>query len=266
MRDSYSGYFNDLHDSYQMEQKTNKMKLVYSYDDMASHLLSLENNYNACVNSDYIFFPSWGWILDSNYAIPEFYLKNKFGWRGSVFDVRDCGSLCVYYALHVMLKLNQHNAISTSCCCTIENEFEINGRANNDVIPQINYVALLSFSNEKKQLSDMRIIHCDIHCNEMHFSNLKKMDKAISSIAKNYDLLKNQYHIIMRNTVKKNNVDVRADLVAYPVSSGLLYDILYQISTSFIKIKKEYIFIVDIDLKTHFYGVLLIQQGECYAD
>lgn len=245
MQDRFKQYFSDLYAAYQVPLEINEKEFVFCYEEMASCLFAVEENQLACARSDYLFFPSWSFVLDSHCAIPELYLKNKFNWRGSILDIRDCGSLCVYHAIQLIIQLHQRQAV----CCTIENVFSFNTHFHHDLFPAINYVALLSFSSEKKSCFDLDILHCHVYNNAVNIFEI-------------IDHLTRQYHI----SIHQRHIRIRRDAMVYPASSGFLYDTINQIFTLSKKIKTEHVFIVDFDLITHFFGLIVIKLGENHVD
>lgn len=261
MQDQTKRYFSDLYRSYQMPFDINKIETICRYDDIASCLFDDKYNQAVCAVSDYLFFPSWGWILDSNSVVWELYLKNKFKWDALILDIRDCGSLCAYYALHLMLKLHKNSLLSNSACCSVENIFQLGAHSRNLLFPKISYVGLLSFSKTKKSYLDIEILYCDICRNVTNFKNQKAVLEKIIQIAQEYNIGENQYHIIMRHIGDNNTSINKLDLITHPISSGFLYDILNQIIKKHIKIAVDYVFIIDFDFKTGFFGVVLIKLG-----
>ena|SRR3990167_1990751 len=262
MQDHFKRYFIDLYGSYKMLSEINDMTLVYRYEDTAAYLFDNDRNQLLCSQSDYLFFPSWGMIVDSNSAAPELYLKNKYKWTASILDIRDCGSLCVYYALHLMLKMINHLSLSAVSCMTVENVFPASDAFRDKTFPEINYAALISFSSVKKNVNDARVLYSDIYQNRTHFSYLDRIMETITQIAKRYNIDTNKYHTIARQIVDKKNIYLSLDLIPHPVSSGFLYYILDQIKKTSIKIDVKYVFVVDIDWMANCFGVLLIEMGE----
>lgn len=267
MQDYTTRYFSDLYRSYKMSLDINKIEMVYRYDDIASHLFDSECNQKVCAESDYLLFPSWGWVLDSNYAMPELYLKNKFKWSGSILDIRDCGSLCAYYALHLTFKLYQNHLIKNATCCTIESTFKLSIDVDKQLFPEINYVGLLSFSDHQNSCSDIEVIYCDLHgINEKNASYQKLILEKANYIASQYHVAKNKYRIIMRRIGDDVQLSNNIELISHPISSGFLYDILNRIQMLSITTHVEYIFIIDFDLKAHCFGVLFIKIGGKYVN
>lgn len=261
MHDKTKQYFSDLYQSYRMPCEINKIETICSYDNIASCLFDVEHNQMVCAVSDYLFFPSWGWILDSNCVVWEHYLKNKFKWNAFILDIRDCGSLCAYYSLHIILNLYQNRLLSNSACCSIESAYQTNGYFKNASFPEINHVALLSFSQTKKSCLDIEILYCGIHRNVTNLQYQKMMLEKIIHIAQKYDLTESQYHTIIRCVDDDKVFFEKLDLITYPISSGFLYNILDQILKQLIKITVKHVFIIDFDLKTGFSGVVLIKLG-----
>lgn len=267
MQDHAKRYFSDLYGSYKMPLEINKIEMVYRYDDIASYLFDEECNQKVCMQSDYLFFPSWGWVLDSNCAMPELYLKNKFKWGGSILDIRDCGSLCAYYAMHLMLKLCQNRLIENSACCSIESAFKSSINFDNQLFPEINYVGLLSFSSHKNACSDVEVIYCDLHGSNEKSANFQTLilEKA-NHIASRYHIAENKYQILLRRVADDIHLSKNIELISHSISSGFLYDILDRIQMFSVRKHVEYMFIIDVDLKAQFYGVLLIKLGGKYVD
>lgn len=261
MQDQTRQYFSDLYRSYQIPFEINKMEAICQYDNIASYLFDVEYNQTVCAISDYLLFPSWGWIFDSHCAMWELYLKNKFKWRSPILDIRDCGSLCAYYALHLMLKLYQNSLLTNSACCSIENAYQSNACFGSALFPEVSHVALLSFSRTKKSCFDINILYCDIHSDVTNFNHQKIMLEKIVYIAQKYRIAENQYHTIMRHADGDNVSFSKLDLIAHPSSSGFLYSMFDQIVKKLIKIVVEYVFIIDFDFKTGFSGIAFIKLG-----
>ncbi len=267
MQDHAKRYFSDLYGSYKMPLEINKIEMVYRYDDIASYLFDDKYNQKVCAKSDYLFFPSWGWVLDSNYAMPELYLKNKFKWGGSILDIRDCGSLCAYYALHLMLTLYQNCQMEISACCSIECAFKSSIDFDNQLFPEINYVGLLSFSGYKNARSDIEVIYCNLHSSNDKNANYQTLIlEKVNLIASRYHIAENKYQILLRSVADDIHLSKNIEIISHPISSGFLYDIIDHIQKFSVTKHVEYMFIIDVDLTTQFYGVLLIKLGGKYVD
>lgn len=265
MQDYAIRYFSDLYRSYKMPLEANQVERVYRYEDIAAYLFDIECNQKACAESDYLFFPLWGWILDSCCAMPELYLKNKFKWSGSILDVRDCGSLCAYYALHLILKLYQSRLIKNAVCCSIESTFKLSIDVDNQIYPEINYVGLLSFSCRQNTYSDIEVIYCDLHVNKN--GNYQKLIlEKTKHLVSHYRIAKNQYRIFMRRMGDEIQLSKNIELISHPISSGFLYDMLNRVQMQSIAIQVNYIFIIDIDPTASCFGVLLIKLGGKYVN
>jgi hypothetical protein len=257
MHEHTKRYFSDLHAMYGKPFDIKQTDLFYSYVDTASYLFDDACNQTIGAEAEYLFFPSWGWVLDTHCTAPEFYLKNKFKWRASILDIRDCGSLCVYYALYLVLNLSKNAKISGSAVCSIENAYQLVDDSKERVFPEINYVALLSLSAEKKSTFNIEIIHCDIFNYEIDENNQKQLSDTILRIAHQYGFLESQCHVVMREIDKAIWLLENTTLIMHPVSSGFLYEVLSQIYRGELIINSEYVFIIDFDLKAKRCGVLL---------
>lgn len=250
-------YFSDLYVMYDKPQEIMKTNLFHTYIDAAAYLFDDVCRQKIANEADYLFFPSWGWVFDVHCIAPELYLKNKFKWRGSILDIRDCGSLCVYYALFLSLNFCKNTDISDNTICSIENAFESENKNREAVFPEINYVALLSLSSEKKSTFNIEIIHCDIFNYQIIENNKNQIDRIISRIAYRHSLSENQYHVVIRKIDESIDVFKDANLIIYPASSGFLYDVVSKIFQKDLNINFEYVFIIDFDLVTKRCGVLL---------
>ncbi len=265
MQDHFKYFYIDLYASYKMVSEINDMVFVYRYEDIAACLFNNDQNQLWCSQSDSIIFPSWGMILDSNCAVPELWLKNRYQWTASLLDIRDCGSLCVYYAIHLIIQIIKNAFLSRVTCCTIENVTPVKNTFCDMLYPEVNYAALLSFSSARNSSNDIEILYSGIHRNKRDISLNQTVIETTHQIAQQYGIHSNKYHAVIRDIGEDVKAHPNIDLILHPISSGFLYYILNQIQKIKLTISSNYVFVIDIDSKKECFGILLVKCGESHV-
>jgi hypothetical protein len=237
--DRHQAYFEDLYCLYGNAWEFSGMEKVVSYDDLADHLFDDQANKIICSQSDYLLFPAWGYGLNSSSAMPELRLQNKYSWTAPILDIKDCGSLCVFYAMHLMIELLKNEKIKTVSCCSIENKIIFTNSAIH--CPAINYTGLFSIASDT--ISDLRLISCGIYplCAQ------ESVLSIIYQVMKNASVSPSQCKIFVKNTMADIQSGHCFHPISFPSSSGFFYFVLDRIKKNERFVQSSHVFIVDSD-------------------
>lgn len=240
-------YYQDLYAQYQTEHQIDFEKFVYNANLFGDELIQVARksvDFNAV---EITLFPSWMPTFNMDYAVPELHWKKKNEISGEFLDVRDCGSLCVFYALHLLLKLNSVNLIHSALCFSFENAIE----------QQIDYRAFLHFCGNKKADWNLKI-HLSEIINIEEVSTPELFKKMINAFLNKLSTQSDSYFIYKRKVAENHQNEASIDIV-YPDTSGFIYFCLENIAKNKKNIKYQYIFIVDYDKSCEKMGVVLVE-------
>ncbi|PIZ04946.1 MAG: hypothetical protein COY58_01385 [Gammaproteobacteria bacterium CG_4_10_14_0_8_um_filter_38_16] len=252
-------YFLDLYTQYQMPCHMDFTDLVSNYEKLWMRCFASKKIKNCLKEASYILFPSWGVVLDSDFAVPELYFKEKFEWSASILDIRDCGRLCVFYAVHLLLAMQSSEDLFRGICCTVEDRLPIAHKKNSAVYPEIDYAGFLSLSNQVNNDTRFKIQFCDIfnHRNKLDISAV--FEFCVEAVIESFNLSAHSYVIYINNVrIEKKHYPVFT--IFYPTSSGFLYYAVNSILNNLSLEHAEYIVFMDIDILMALTGVLLIQK------
>lgn len=252
-------YFVDLYDRYQMMLNVDMSSYVYKYESLIQWLLNSSHVNQDFKEADYLFFPSWGCVFNTDFSVPELHLKSKYGWTGSLIDIKDCGKLCAYYAIHLLLKLQKRNDIDSCVCCSVENKWPSHKINTLNRYPEMDYVGFLSFTSDANCNSRYIFRYCEIIKNKNSTSWSEKTSIHIANIVDHLNIPRDAY-VIYLNHQKINTPLSGVEYVSYPYGSGFLYFSLNSILKNANCNPFEFIFIVDIDDISEACGVALIQK------
>lgn len=255
-------YIADLYQRYQADLNMDMEQPIYSYDEMGKYLFKEFQRTDVLKNTEKILFPTWGVSWSMDYAVHEFHWNEMFGFNGTLLDVRDCGSLCVYYAIHIMLKLCRSKLLKNTLISSIENAWLFCKNKTKVHAPEINYVGSFQCENDKKFNSSLEIISCSI----INSISTDKIDQQIEHIIHamlfDYQIKKTDCDVWIRAF---KNIIIQSDWkqIYHPMSSGFLYycvDLLLKNRGDF---GRPYIFIVDFDPSRFSIGVILLKRSVC---
>ena len=221
---------------------------VYQYYQLGEYLLNQVSKSSDLNLLDTIAFPSWAMSWNMDYAVPELYWKNKFNLGASLLDMRDCGSLCVFNAISLFLKLYQVNAIKKFLCCSVENKFLLPATSKNVYAPVINYLGALSFSDITSNNS-IQVLYCQTY-KKSQIKTENGFLEILCSILTLHCISKKSCAFYLR---KKNTI--------FPDSSGFIYFCINFLLKAQNKFYFKYAVIVDFDFSIGSTAVLLLKMG-----
>lgn len=260
--DRVKKYLEDLYARYQADQNMDTLQLVYSHDEMGNYLLNEIQQVGALMKADTIFFPAWGVSWSMDYAAHELHWKKVFGLNCKLLDVRDCGSLCVYYAIHIMLKLYMSKALKNVLICSIEHAWLFCKNKIKIHAPKISYIGSFQCSNDSVFNSKLEILSCDI-VNNVRMNEINNhLDNIILKILENYKIKSTDCHVWIR---KFENIVFhhKFHLIEHPMSSGFLYTCIDLILKSKKNTKNDYFLIIDFDPLRLSIGAVFIKRLLC---
>lgn len=240
-------YIADLYALYQKSIEINLETPLYSYEKMCAPLLQNQTIGTIFCQAKYLFLPTWGYLYDEKYTVPELHLKNVLSCSGNVIDIRDAGILCVYYALHLMLTLQSNNSV----CCSIENQFYYADK--NIHMPEVNYVGFLSCSTIIETTSLFKILSCNI----IGFNRPDNILNFIDQVLQRNKITDNHYIIYFKNNIALSCQNHSVCFTFFSNSSGFIYSCLKDIAQKKDYLKFHYIFLIECDTHTKKCGVLL---------
>jgi hypothetical protein len=155
-------YYADLYDRYGVLHDFSIDKKLLSLEHMADELFNGFQQENAFDDCRWLFFTKHGFEWHGDYVSFELYLKERYAINGFVMDVRDCGALCVYYALQLLSDLHvQEQALIVS--------FE-----NDCITKNYHYMGYLLLSKNMVSQVPFRVRVCEFYdCN--NFSEMVVM-------------------------------------------------------------------------------------------
>ncbi len=255
--DRVKQYFEDLYSRNGTELSIDMSVFVNDYMALGKLLFDEIYSTHELKNAQTIFFPVWAVSWNMEYATPELHWKEKYQIDATFLDVRDCGSLCVYYAFHLMLKLQKSETEKNNVCCSIENAFLPNLKNNHGISPSMNYIASVIFSHHSNDKNSLKIIMCDIY--DMHqINSIDQLKKTINNVMQTYDISENEHMIYIRKNTDYFSIE-NCISIAYPISSGFAYYCLSLIYKSRKKINFKNIFIIDLDHANSLMGILFVK-------
>ncbi|EKD92257.1 MAG: hypothetical protein ACD_29C00097G0005 [uncultured bacterium] len=263
--DRVKTYFKDLYHRYKSELTMDMSLPIYNYDQLGK-LLFHEIQRNGDLNSaDTILFPLWAITWNMDYAVPEFHWKNEFGVNALFQDIRDCGSLCVYYALNILLTLNEAKLQKNVLCCSVENAWLPHENAKTLYASEINYIASLACSSDLQGTQPIKILSSKIFKLQTINSNTE-FNEMINAHLKSHQINGDDFIIYTR----KNDEDHHTAnniAISYQTTSGFIYYCLDMLFKNRQKVNFKYAFVIDYDESHSSMGVLLLQMnaGTVYA-
>ena len=172
--DRVKKYFKDLYARYKTHLNMDLSGKAYSYDDLGRLLFNDLKENDLLANADLIVFPSWSFSWDMKYAVPELVWKKQYDFHAQLLDVRDCGLLCVFRAIHITLKHYGANTLNQGLCCSIENAWL--PMPNEKVqAPEINYISSIAHSKHLHQNSGLKILCAEIVASYDCLTNIQKI-------------------------------------------------------------------------------------------
>lgn len=248
-------YFNDLYKRYKMDLNMNLEKPVYRYDQMGEYLLSQISRKSNFTELDTIAFPSWSISWNMDYAVTELYWKNKFNLKAPFLDIRDCGSLCVFNAVAILLKLYEMKIIKKFLCCTIENKFLFLNEEEKMVAPMINYIGAFIFS-ETRSTKLIKILYSKI-LQKTHFKTENELLVFFRFFLESQRISEDSCQFYIR----KYDIAFSFDFfhaISHPDSSGFIYYCIKNVLKNYDEIRLKYALIVDFDFSIGSTGILLL--------
>lgn len=215
-------YFSDLYQHYAMPLDFDLEAKRYEYEILAMHLFKKISRNISIKNCDYVFFTSPTFSVSSHYTAPELYFQHKLKWPGVVFDIRDIGALCVFHAIHLILKMSKQNRLKNSAIFSVEN---LDG----------NYVGCVQIDSDRISRTFCKILLCDI-------AEIKNLESHFTFILSQYHLKTDQYEVYVSAGVE---------------SIYILLDRLYK---KIMQCEFPYIFIIDMDRHSNKFGMLLLER------
>lgn len=260
--DRVKKYLLDLYKRYQYEVDMDMFQWVYSYDQMGKCLLHDIQKTGDLTNADTFLFPAWGVSWNMDFAVHALHWKRLFALSAELVDVRDCGSLCVYYAVHIMLKLHASKSLKNALIGSVENAWLFCKNKIKSHAPTINYMGSFQCSNDNKFNHSLEIVCCQI-------------SNVLSLVKINFQLKNIINRILIKHNVTKNNCSIwiRNDdavlwnkewkLISHPVSSGFLYYCIDLILKNENENSNLYFLIVDFDPSRLSIGAILLRRLSC---
>lgn len=246
-----------LLDLYVLHQKPVEMDLakqIYAYETMSVSLLQDKRICGVFRHADSLFFPSWGYVYDENYAVPELHLKNTLSYEGTIMDIRDVGILCVYYAIHIMLKMHNNMMKKNSVCCSIENKFCFSDEKFH--MPEVNYVGFLSCGTTLDATSSFKILSCDIVC----FERAENIIAVIDQLLLSNQIENKNYVIYFKNNIELSIHHHFIRFILSAASSGFVYLCLKNMLFEKKHLQFQYVFLAECDPHTKKCAVLLCER------
>jgi hypothetical protein len=255
--DRVKTYLSDLYERYHSQSIIDFSQPVYNHAEAGDQLFCEASRHIDFGSLSMILFPIWETNLNMEYAVPELYWKNKYAIEAQFQDVRDCGSLCVFYAIQLLLKLSAAQCVKNSLCCSIENSIQTNKKITNVILPEIDYSAFIAFSNTVDSGCTLKILSSDIfHTAEINSTQL--FHNMIKNKLNNLFVQLDDIIIYKRKSDEDHRHDACIEMI-YPMTSGFVYFCLENIIKNKKNIQCSTIFIIDYDASQETMGVLLLE-------
>lgn len=255
--DRVKTYFKDLYNRYKSELMMDMSLPIYNYDQLGKLLFHEIKKNGDLNNANTIFFPMWAITWNMEYAVPEFQWKNELGVNASFQDIRDCGSLCVYYALHILLTLNEVQLQKNVLCCSVENAWLQQKNIKTLYAPEINYIASLACSSDLVNTHAIKILLAHIFKLQTINSNVE-FNTMIFGYLESYKINSDDCIIYTRKN-EEDHCTVNSVTISYPTTSGFIYYCLDMLFKNRQRSNFRYAFIIDYDESHSAMGVLLLQ-------